>query len=67
MAKQAFTQSDVCKALRGARAAGLEPRETRISRTGEIRLIFGRERPDDAEDRDAEAELDAYEAQLGAA
>ena len=41
MARAAFTQADVCRAMRGAQAAGREPAEVRI-RDGEIVLSFGR-------------------------
>lgn len=67
MARQAFTQAKVCTALRGARAAGMNPCEARISRDGDIVLIFGPDKAENAADRDAEAELDAYEARHGAA
>lgn len=42
MAKRssAFTQLDVQRAVRGAKAAGAQPEEIRISRDGEIRILF---------------------------
>lgn len=43
MARRAsFKQADLTRALRGARAAGLEPRGCRINpATGEIEMQFG--------------------------
>jgi hypothetical protein len=38
--RAAFTQLDVQRAVRGARAAGIQPDELRISPTGEIRILF---------------------------
>jgi hypothetical protein len=36
----AFTQLDVQRAVRGARAAGASPDELRIAPSGEIRILF---------------------------
>lgn len=38
--RAAFTQLDVQRAVRGARAAGVSPDELRIAPTGEIRMMF---------------------------
>lgn len=38
--RAAFTQLDVQRAVRGARAGGVSPDELRIAPTGEIRLLF---------------------------
>ena len=42
MPRVAFTQADVAKAIRGARAAGIEPREVRVRHGGEIVIVAGR-------------------------
>jgi len=53
MAKRraAFTQLDVQRAVRGARAAGIQPEELRISPAGEIRILF---QPSPAKDEPSE-------------
>ncbi len=39
-----FKQADLTRALRGARAAGMEPRDCRINpMTGEIEMRFGQD------------------------
>lgn len=45
MSKRAsFKQADLTRALRGVRAAGVEPRSCRINpATGEIEMQFGRD------------------------
>lgn len=40
MRRKTFRESDVLKAIRGAKAAGVEPGEVRVTSEGEIRILL---------------------------
>ncbi len=50
--KSPFTQFDLVRAIKGARAAGMEPTRVTITSEGNIELIFGEIIKDDDTNRE---------------
>ena len=58
--RAAFTQMDVQRAVRGARAAGIQPEELRISPQGEIRIMFRNSESSTDVDREVAEEIERH-------
>jgi hypothetical protein len=65
-ARPAFRQADVTRAVKGARAAGLNIGRVEIDRDGKIVLIVGSEAPEASpEQDDLDHELEEFNARHG--